>query len=492
MNIALQRRNKAKKIISNVDFRPFVGGEFVDTLSRNSFPITDPYTGDTIIEIPNSDEYEINLAVTAARKAFNNESWSRLHPRDRAKYMLKLADLIDKNLETIALVETLDTGRPYSSAFAWEVPNASEVFRYYAGWCDKIIGHTLPGVGEINIENYREPIGVCAVIPAWNFAFAGLAWKIAPALAAGCTVVVKAPERAPLTTLLLSTYISQVGFPAGVINIVAGSGSVMGKVLVENRDIDKVTFTGNSTTAQQIIQESLRHLPSWSFELGGKSANVILKDANLQVAAQAAIGAMFTMSGQDCGAGSRLLIERDIADEFLSILLPLIKARRLGDPMDDATEQGPLIDHAQFERVSKYVNEACKSGGNILVGGSGTKDGPNFYLPTIITDVSLDAPIVREEIFGPVATIHLFDGLDEAIDITNNTDYTLAAAIWTKSSEKEREFIKKVQVGTVWINCYGWFDTVSPWGGKGISGHGNELGKEGLDEFLITKAVFRG
>lgn len=492
MSITLERRNKAKKIISNLDFRPFIGGEFMDTLLGDILPVTDPYTGEIIIEIPNSSEHEVGLAVVAARQAFDNGSWSGLHPRERADYMFRLADLIDKNLENIALVETLDTGRPYSGALGWEVPNASEVFRYYAGWCDKITGHTLPSVSGVCIENYQEPVGVCAALPAWNFPFAGLAWKIAPALAAGCTVVVKAAERAPLTTLMLSAYISQVGFPKGVINIVAGFGDTVGNALVRNKYVDKITFTGNASTAQRIIQGSLGHLPSWSLELGGKSANVILKDANLQDAAQAAIGAMFTMSGQDCGAGSRLLIERDIADEFLSILLPLVKERCLGDPMDDATEQGPLIDHIQFKRVSKYVDETCKLGGNILIGGGGTKDGPNFYLPTIITDVPVDAPIVCEEVFGPVATIHLFDGLEEAIEIANNTNYSLASAIWTTSSDKAREFTKKIRVGTVWINCYGWFDTVSPWGGSRLSGHGNELGMEGLAEFLTTKAIFRG
>lgn len=491
MSIATKRWNRVEEIIQTLDFRPFIGGKFIDPSSGDILQITNPYTGDVIINVPRSNEEEVNLAVSAARQAFDNGSWSDMHPRERASYMFKLADLIDKNLETIALVETLDTGRPYSGAIGWEVPNASEVLRYYAGWCDKIVGHTLPSVAGVNIENYQEPVGVCAVIPAWNFPFAGLAWKIAPALATGCTVVVKASERAPLTTLLLATYVSQAGFPSGVINIVAGIGNVAGNALVKNQDVDKVSFTGSAVTAQQIIRNSLNHLPSWSLELGGKSANVILKDANLQDAAQAAIGAMFTMSGQDCGAGSRLLIERDIADQFLSILLPLVKARRLGDPMDDATDQGPLIDHVQFERVSDYVDEARRLGGNILVGGSGTKDGPNFYLPTLITDVPLDSRIVREEVFGPVATIHLFDGLDEAINIANNSSYSLASAIWTTSYDKAREFTRKVRVGTVWNNCYGWFDTVSPWGGRGLSGQGSELGKEGLNEFLTTKAVFR-
>lgn len=491
MTISSKRRNEVKKIVSMQDFRPFIGGRFVDVSSGDILPVTDPYTGDVIVYIPCPGEHEAKLAVAAAREAFDNGSWSGLHPRERASYLNKLADLIDKNLETIALVETLDTGRPYASALGWEVPNASEVLRYYAGWCDKITGSTLPDIAGVNIENHREPVGVCVAIPAWNFPFASLSWKIAPALAAGCTVVVKAAERSPLTTLLLAAYINQAGFPAGVINIIAGIGSTAGSALVKNPGVDKVSFSGSATTAQKIIKESVRHLPSWSLELGGKSANVILGDADIHQAAEAAIGAMFTMSGQDCGAGSRLLLDREIADEFLSILLPLVKSRRLGDPMDDATEQGPLIDHAQFERVSGYVDEACKLGGKILTGGSGTKDGQNFYLPTLISDVPLYSRIVCEEVFGPVATIHLFDGLEEAINITNNSNYALASAIWTASSEKAREFTRRVRVGTVWINCYGWFDTVSPWGGRGLSGQGNELGKEGLDEFLITKAVFR-
>jgi len=492
MNILSERRHKVMtEIIPTLDFRPFIGGRFIDLPSGDTLPVTDPYTGDVIVTIPHSGEREVNLAVAAARQSFDNGSWADLHPRERAGCMVKLANLIDKNLETIALVETLDTGRPFAGALNWEVPNASEVFRYYAGWSDKIAGHTLPDIAGVNIENYQEPVGVCAAIMPWNFPFAALAWKIAPALAAGCTVVVKAAERAPLTTLLLATYVSQAGFPAGVINILAGDGSMAGNALVRNRDVDKISFTGSSSTAQQVISASLGHLPGWSLELGGKSANVILKDANLQDAAQNAIGAMFTMSGQDCAAGSRLLLERDIADEFLSILLPMVKSRRLGDPMDNTTEQGPLIDHAQFERVSKYVDEARNSGADILAGGSGTEEGPNFYRPTLIAGVPPDARIVREEVFGPVATVHLFEGLDEAIRIANDSNYALAAAVWTASVDNAQKFRKKVRTGTVWINCYGWFDTVSPWGGRGLSGQGKELGKEGLEEFLTTKAVFR-
>ncbi|TFF36193.1 aldehyde dehydrogenase family protein [Mucilaginibacter psychrotolerans] len=492
MNTSSERRQKLNKdIIPNLEFRPFIGGSFINLPSDNVMPVIDPYTGNVIITVPHSGEREANLAVEAARHAFDKGPWPNLHPRERANYMVKLANIIDKNIETIALVETLDTGRPFKGALGWEIPNASEVFRYYAGWADKITGCTLPDVAGVNIETYQEPVGVCAAIMPWNFPFAALAWKIAPALAAGCTVVVKASERAPLTTLLLATYVSEANFPAGVINIIAGTGDTAGNALVKNRDVDKISFTGSTSTAQQIIQNSLGHLPGWSLELGGKSANVILNDANLQDAAQNAIGAMFTMSGQDCGAGSRLLLERNIAKEFLSILIPLIKSRRLGDPMDDATEQGPLIDHNQFERVSEYVDEARKSGANILIGGSGTKDGPNFYHPTLITDIPQNARIVREEIFGPVATVHLFDGLDEAISIANDSCYSLGAAIWTTSAEKAQEFRRKIRTGTVWLNCYGWYDTVSPWGGRGLSGQGKELGKEGLSEFLTTKAVFR-
>jgi len=299
MSITSERRHKVMtEILPKLEFRPFIGGRFIDLPSSDVMPVTDPYTGDVVITIPHSGECEVNLAVTAARQVFDKGSWANLHPRERASYMVKLADMIDKNLETIALVETLDTGRPFKGALGWEVPNASEVFRYYAGWADKITGYTLPDVAGVNIENYQEPVGVCAAIMPWNFPFAALAWKVAPALAAGCTVVVKAAERAPLTTLLLATYVNQAGFPAGVVNIIAGTGSTAGNALVKNRDVDKISFTGSAATAQQIIHNSLGHLPGWSLELGGKNANVVLKDANLQDAAQNAIGAMFTMSGQ--------------------------------------------------------------------------------------------------------------------------------------------------------------------------------------------------
>lgn len=492
MSIATTRRNKALEIISKLNLCSFVGGEYIDTCTDTPLQVSDPYTGKNIANIPSACDSSVNQAVMVAKEAFENGIWSSLHPRERANYMFKLAELIDKDLELIALVETLDTGRPYASSFGWEVPNAAEVIRYYAGWCDKIVGSTLPHVAGVDIENRCEPVGVCALLPAWNFPFAGLAWKLAPALAAGCTVVIKAPERAPLTTLMLAKYVLQAGFPAGVINIVVGSGNHIGDILVKNPNIDKISFTGSACTAQRIINNSLQHLPSWSLELGGKSANVILKDADLNKASQAAIGAMFTMSGQDCGAGSRLLIDRSVADKFIDILLPLIKSRRLGDPMDDSTEQGPLIDNKQLERVRNYVDEAIKDGGTLLIGGTKSQEGPNFYSPTLITDISIDSRIVNEEVFGPVATIHLFDGVDEAIQIANNSKYTLASAVWTSSTENAQKFTKKVKAGTVWINCYGWFDTVSPWGGTGISGHGNELGKEGLDEFLIKKAIFRG
>lgn len=452
--------------------------------------VNDPMTNKTLVSMPCPNDQDILHAVATARSAFDSNNWPGSHPRSRASLLYKLAELVEQNLEVLALLEATDTGKRLTAVSAWDIPNAAEVYRYYAGWADKITGRQLPSPGGVTMFTKREPVGVCAAIIPWNFPFPCIAWKIAPALAAGCCVVVKTPERAPLSGQYLADLIQQAGFPPGVVNILTGIGEHAGRNLVSNPDVDKITFTGEAATASEIARSSVAHLPRLTLELGDKTPNVIMPDADLDVAVPAAVSAMFGVSGQNCCAGSRLLVDHAIASEVVERIATAAHNRILGDPLDDSTEQGPQIDRLHVKRIHSYVTHAVDSGAKCVVGGGPAGDG-QFFAPTIITDATPDMAIYHEEVFGPVGTVHVFSGLDEAIRIANDRRFGLAAAIWTSDPKAAERFSCSVRTGTCWINCYEYFDTVAPWGGTKLSGMGRELGAEGLDEFLETKTVVR-
>ena len=486
-----RRRYVIDNIIPSLDLRPFIGGKFVDSVGNDTLHVIDPTTELPLAEMPSASAEDVKRAVGAAREAFDNGPWHRLHPRQRAAALLRLSDLIEHNLEELALLESTDVGKRISGVRAWDIPNAAEVYRYYSGWADKIVGEVLPDAGGLRLCTYREPVGVCAAIMPWNFPFPCMAWKLGPALAAGCTVVVKSAERAPLSAQYLARLISEAGIPPGVINIVAGEGKVAGAALVEDYRIDKITFTGDVETAKTIIRASAVHLPRLTMELGGKNPNIILADADLDAAVNGAVGAMFSVAGQDCGAGSRTLVHESVVDQFVQGVVDLTSKRRLGDPLSDETEQGPQIDRRHFDRIDSYVKQAVTDGARCVLGGGQAPNGGLFYAPTILADVRVDTKIAQEEVFGPVGAVFSFAELDDAIQLANATSYGLAAAVWTTTPSVAEHFVRELRVGTCWVNCYGAFDTNAPWGGMKQSGIGRELGRDGLDAFLETKTVFR-
>lgn len=492
-NTPEQRRRHVKEcLLPDIDFRPFVRGQFVETENAGELPIRDAFQDVSFATMPIASSATVSLAVSGAREAFDNGPWRTMHARARAKYLYHIADLIEQRADRFALLESINVGRPLSGVKAWDVPNASEVFRYYAGWADKIAGKSLPDVADVRINTYLEPIGVCALIMPWNFPFADLAWKVAPALAAGCTVIVKSAERAPLSIQAFAKVVQDAQLPDGVFNLVAGTGAITGDALVGDRRLDKISFTGSTATAKRILERSASHLPRLNFELGGKSPNLILDDADLTAAADAAMGAMFSVAGQDCGAGSRLLVDESVADQFVQLLLTRIAARIVGDPLDLSTQQGPQIDGAQVARIERYVANALAEGAELLAGGSVlVARGKHCYAPTLLRSPGIGSEIWREEVFGPVAVLHTFKGFEAGLTLANATEYGLAGGIWTRSTIKAERFVRELRAGTAWVNCYGWFDTCSPWGGRRASGYGSELGREGLDAFLVTKSVFR-
>lgn len=485
-----RRRFVTETVLPEIDLRPFINGEFIQPKSNKTIIIIDPMTQKTLVEMPCVGEEDIREIVTFARKAFDNGSWSQIHPRERAKMLYRLADLIEQNKEELALLESTDAGKRIVGVSAWDIPNAVEVYRYYAGWADKVVGHLLPSLPGVEIFTRREPVGVCAAIIPWNFPFPCIAWKIGPALAVGCTVIVKSAERAPLSAQYLAKLVQQAGFPPGVVNIVAGIGEEAGRYLVSDPRVDKITFTGETATAQDIIKSSVGHLPRVTFELGDKVPNVILSDADLEKAIPAAASAIFGVSGQNCCAGSRTLVDNTILEQVTDGIIKFARKRRLGDPLDDTTEQGPQIDLNHVARIDRYVKNAIADGAVCVTGGSPAGDG-QFYQPTLLTKVNNSMQICREEVFGPVGTILPFSGLEEAIHIANDREFGLAAAIWTLNHREAEQFARETRAGTCWINCYEYFDTVAPWGGRKLSGQGRELGVEGIDEFLETKTIVR-
>jgi aldehyde dehydrogenase (NAD+) len=487
---SIRRRIVHEEILPNLDLRPFIGGAFVNSTSENCISVFDPMTQQQLAEIPSANSADVDAAVTAARTAFDDGAWSDMHPRIRAKYLYRLADLIERDLVKLALLEAADAGKRYRGVLGWDIPNAAEVYRYYAGWADKTPGMLLPSSPGVEILTRREPIGVCAAIVPWNFPFPGIAWKIGPALAAGCTVVVKSAERAPLSAQYLAQLLQEAEFPKGVVNIICGIGAETGRFLVSDTRVDKITFTGAAATAQDILSTSLSHLPRVTLELGDKTPNVICEDADLDRATTTAVSAIFNVSGQNCCGASRTLVHKGVLEQVVDRLATAAKARRLGDQFADDTEQGPQIDLAHVARIDQFVKDAISMGGQLVTGGSPWGDG-QFYAPTVLSNITNDMPINRQEVFGPVGTVIPFSDIDEAIHITNDREFGLAAAIWTRSQQTADLFSRKVRAGTCWVNCYEYLDTVAPWGGRKLSGTGRELGFEGIEQFLETKTIFR-
>ncbi len=467
----------------------FIGGRWTPAVSGRTFETVNPATEEVIAQVAEGDAADVDLAVKAARHALEQGPWGRMDARDRGRLLYKLADLIEENAEELAALETLDNGKPIRDSRGADLPLVIDCLRYYAGFADKIHGQTIPIRGEYFTYTRREPVGVAGQIIPWNFPMLMAAWKWGPALAAGCTVVMKPAEQTPLTCLRMARLAQKAGFPDGVINVVPGYGPTAGAALVKHPNVDKIAFTGEYRTAQIIMQDAAPTLKRLTFELGGKSPNVVFADADLDAAAMGAHFGLYFNQGQCCCAGSRLFVEDKVHDKFVDKLVSMNKARKLGDPLDPATEQGPQVDQAQFDKIMGYIERGTKEGAKCLSGGKRHGNRGYFIEPTLFGEVRDDMAIAKDEIFGPVLSVLRFKDIDEIVRRANNTTYGLAAAVWTRDIAKAHRLAAAIKAGTVWINCYDVFDAAAPFGGFKMSGMGRELGEKGLDAYTETKTV---
>lgn len=466
-----------------------IGDEWRPAVSGKTFQTINPATEEVICEVAAGDKEDVDLAAHAARAAFESGPWSKMDARDRGRLLLKLADLMEKNLDELAALETLDNGKPIGDARAADLPLAIDCLRYYAGWADKIHGDTIPIRGNYFCYTRREPIGVCGQIIPWNFPILMTAWKWGPALATGNTVVMKPAEQTPLSCLRLGELALEAGFPPGVINIVPGYGPTAGAAIVKHPLIDKIAFTGSGETAQRIMVDAATTLKRLTFELGGKSPNIVFADADLDAAIAGAEFGLFFNQGQCCCAGSRLFVEDAIHEEFVERVVAQASQRVLGNPFDSETTQGPQVDRDQFDKIMRFIDSGLKEGATCATGGQRVGNRGFFIEPTVFTNVSDEMEIAREEIFGPVLSVLKFSDINEVISRANNTPFGLAAAVWTSDVQKAHKLAASVRAGTVWINCYDVFDAAAPFGGFKMSGMGRELGEAGLQNYTELKTV---
>ncbi|PNF20742.1 Aldehyde dehydrogenase, mitochondrial [Cryptotermes secundus] len=468
----------------------FINNEWHKSSSGKTFKTLDPATGEVITEVQEGDKEDIDVAVKAATEAFRLGSpWRRMDASRRGDLLLRLADLLDRDRVYLASLETLDNGKPYTAAYAFDVPAASKVLRYFAGWADKNHGKTIPVDGDYFCYTRHEPVGVCGQIIPWNFPILMAAWKLAPALATGNVLILKPAEQTPLTALYLAHLVKEAGFPAGVVNVVPGYGRA-GAALVQHHGVDKVAFTG-STEVGKLIQQGAgeSNLKRITLELGGKSPNIILSDADLDYAVEQAHFGLFFNMGQCCCAGSRTFVEDSIYDNFVERSAALAKTRTIGNPFDHSVEQGPQVDEEQMTKILHLIDSGKKQGAKLVAGGSRHGDKGYFVQPTVFADVKDDMTIAKEEIFGPVQQILRFKTLDEIIERANNTEYGLAAAVFTKDIDKAIHLVQGIRAGTVWVNCYNVLGSQTPFGGFKMSGNGRELGEYGLEAYTEVKSV---
>ena len=466
-----------------------IGDEFRPSASGKTFATVNPATEEVICQVAEGDAADVDLAVHAARSAFETGPWSRMDARDRGILLNRLADLAEQNLDELAALETLDNGKPISDSRAADLPLVVDCLRYYAGWADKIHGDTIPVRGNYFTYTRREPIGVCGQIIPWNFPLLMVAWKWGPALAAGNTIVMKPAEQTPLSCLRLAELALEAGFPPGVINVVPGYGPTAGAALVKHPQVDKIAFTGETSTAQTIMREGAETLKRLTFELGGKSPNIVFADADLEAAVAGAEFGLFFNQGQCCCAGSRVFVEDAVHDEFVERVVERASQRVLGNPFDAATTQGPQIDQAQFDKILDFIDRGNKQGATCHTGGSRKGERGYYIEPTVFSQVTDDMDIARYEIFGPVMNILKFSDFNEVVERANNTFYGLAAAVWTKDIQKAHQMAASVRAGTVWVNCYDVFDAAAPFGGFKMSGMGRELGEAALHSYTEHKTV---
>jgi phenylacetaldehyde dehydrogenase len=469
-----------------------IDGKWVDAQSGRTFPVYNPATGEVLDECAAGEKADIDLAVKAARRAFEQGPWSRLTPGQRGRLIWKLADLIESHLDEFAQIESLDNGKPLAVARVADVPLAVDLLRYMAGWSTKIDGQTL-STSQLGAEFFaytlREPIGVIGQIIPWNFPLLMAAWKLGPALATGCTVVLKPAEQTPLSALRLGELIEEAGFPPGVVNIVTGYGETAGAALAAHPDVDKIAFTGSTEVGKLIVQAAAGNLKKVSLELGGKSPNIVFGDADLETAISGAANAIFFNHGQCCCAGSRLYVQKKIFDEVLAGVTEHAKKIKVREGFNPESEMGPLVSEEQLNRVLGFLESGKADGVKTVVGGNRVGEQGYFVEPTILTGARPGMKVVDEEIFGPVVCAMPFDEIDQVATQMNQTSYGLAGAIWTKDIGKAHRMARAMRAGTVWINCYNIFDAALPFGGYKQSGWGREMGKEAIELYTEVKSV---
>jgi phenylacetaldehyde dehydrogenase len=471
-----------------------INNEWRTALSGKTFDTPNPTTGQLLATVADGQSEDVDLAVAAARAAFEGE-WSSLTPSQRSKYLWRIGDLIEENAETLAELESLDNGKPKLQAQFVDVAVSADLFRYMAGWCTKLEGNTLtlstpyaPGA-QFHAYTLREALGVVGLIIPWNFPLMMCAWKLAPALACGNTAVLKPAEQTPLSALFLGELLIEAGLPAGVVNIVTGHGETAGAPLAAHQDVDKVSFTGSTEVGKLVLNAAKGNLKKVTLELGGKAPNIIFADANLPAAIEGAANAIFFNQGQVCCAGSRLYIEDAAYDEVVAGLSGIAGAIKVGDGREADTVMGPLVSAEQLARVSSFVSGGLADGATASAGGSQI-DGPGFFFqPTVLTSTRPDMDVVREEIFGPVVVADRFSSVDEIVATANDSIYGLSAGVWTQDISKAHRVVKRLQAGTVWINCFNILDASLPFGGYKQSGWGREFGHEVLNAYTQTKSV---